>query len=165
MKSQNEVYIKSLSFRAGKVLCLILGALAAGAGVYGQDARGRIAGRVLDPSGAPIPRATVEATEDSTQVKAAATTNETGTYEILYLAPGTYTLSVSAPGFESSKHTGVEVRMTDRLVLDFPLTVGQITESVVVSARVSLVDSASASLGQITDTRRITDLPLPAGNS
>ncbi|MEK7752395.1 MAG: carboxypeptidase-like regulatory domain-containing protein, partial [Acidobacteriota bacterium] len=161
MEIQNWVYRKSFSFRAGTVLCLILAA----AGVYGQDARGRITGRVLDPSGAPIPRATVEATEDSTQVKATATTNETGSYEILYLAPGTYTLSVSAPGFESSKHTGVEVRMTDRLVLDFPLTVGQITESVVVSARVSLVDSASASLGQITDTRRIVDLPLPAGNS
>ncbi len=98
-------------------------------------------------------------------MKVAATTNETGSYEILYLAPGTYTLSVLAPGFESIKQTGVEVRMTDRLLLDFSLTVGQVTESVVVSARVSLVDSSSASLGQVTDTRRILDLPLPAGNS
>ena len=64
-----------------------------------QEARGRIMGRVLDPSGAPVPGAVVEAKEESTQVKVGATTNESGTYELLYLIPGNYTLSVSAPGF------------------------------------------------------------------
>jgi len=146
------------------LILLILIACAA-AGLHAQDARGRIAGRVLDPSGAPIPRVMVEATEDATQVKIGAATNETGSYEILYLAPGTYTISVSASGFETVKQTGVEVRVADRLRLDFSLTVGRVTETVEVSARVSLVDSSSASLGHITDTRRIVDLPLPAGNT
>jgi hypothetical protein len=133
--------------------------------LMGQDARGRISGRVSDPSGAPIPGATVEAMLEATQVKSTAIANESGVYEILYLAPGEYTVTVTAAGFETVKNTGVELRMADRLRLDFPLTVGQVNESVTVEARVALIDSSSASLGQVTDTRRIVDLPLPAGNS
>src|ERR1044071_1760544 len=66
-----------------------------------QDGRGRIGGRVLDPTGAPIPGATVEATEDSTRVKFSATSNDTGAYEILYLMPGMYKIAVSAGGFKA----------------------------------------------------------------
>ncbi len=144
---------------------LILISLLAAGGMFGQDARGRIAGKILDPSGAPVPHASVEAIEDSTQVKVVASANESGSYELLYLDPGTYTLAVSAKGFESYRHTGVEVRMTDRLTMDVNLKVGSVNESVVVSAQVSLVDAASASLGSIADTKSIVDLPLPAGNS
>ena len=80
---------------------LIIVALLATASLFGQDARGRIAGRVSDQSGSPVPRATIEATQDATQVKFTATTNESGSYELLYLAPGTYSLAVTAPGFET----------------------------------------------------------------
>src|SRR2546428_647530 len=101
MYFQNEPHGKSRSLQAGNILCLILSALAVCAGLFGQDARGRIAGRVLDQSGSPVPRATIAATQDATQVKFTATTNETGSYELLYLAPGTYSLAVTAPGFET----------------------------------------------------------------
>jgi hypothetical protein len=94
---------------------LILTALVAAAGLFGQDARGRISGKLTDPSGAPIPRATVDAIQDATQVKVSATTNDAGSYDLLYLDPGMYTLTVLAPGFQPYKHPGVEVRMTDRL--------------------------------------------------
>ncbi len=133
--------------------------------VYGQDARGRIGGRVLDPSGAAVPHAGVEVTETATQVKTTATANESGAYEIPYLNPGNYTLVVSVVGFNSYRRTGIELRVADRLTLDISLSVGQVSESVTVSSQVSLVDTASASLGQVTDTRRIIDLPLPGGNS
>ncbi|MBI4910726.1 MAG: TonB-dependent receptor [Acidobacteria bacterium] len=132
---------------------------------HAQDARGRITGRIQDPSGAPVPRAAVEAMQTETRVRITATTNDAGVYELLYLAPGAYAITVTAQGFETIKQSGVEVRMADRLQQDFTLTVGQVSESVQVSARVSLIDTASASLGQVTDTRRIVDLPLPAGNS
>jgi Carboxypeptidase regulatory-like domain len=130
-----------------------------------QEARGRISGRVQDPSGAPIPHAAVEAKEESTQVKVAATTNESGTYELLYLIPGTYTLSVSAAGFQPYERTNVEVRVEDRLTLDINLGIGPITQSVVVSGQVAVVDTASANLGQVTEKRSFIDMPLPGGNS
>lgn len=152
-------------FRRSAATLGLLSALIAGPCLYPQDARGRIAGRVLDPSGGSIPRATVEATENSAQIKIAATTNESGTYELLYLMPGTYTLVVTATGFETARQSGVELRVADRLLLDFSLKVGSVNESMVVSGQVSLVDSSSASLGQVTDTRRIVELPLSAGNT
>jgi hypothetical protein len=145
-----------------KTTVLIL--LAAG-GMAAQDARGRILGKVLDPSGAPIPRATVEVIEDSTQVKLGATTNDAGAYEVLYLMPGDYVVSVTAAGFKSYERTGVEVRVADRVVVDITLSVGQVSESVTVSSRTALVDTATASLGQVTDKRRIVEMPLPGGNT
>ncbi len=130
-----------------------------------QDARGRIAGRVLDPSGVAVPRATVDATESTTGVKIAVTSNEGGSYELPYLIPGTYSIAVTSPGFKTYSRTGIEVRVGDRLTLDVALTLGQVNESVTVTQQVSLVDASSANLGQVTDTRRLTDLPLPAGNT
>src|SRR5215472_17243253 len=130
-----------------------------------QEAKGRISGRVLDPSGAPIPHAGIQAMEQSTQVKAAATTNESGTYELLYLTPGIYTLSVSAAGFQSYERTNVEVRVEDRLTLDINLGIGSVNNSVVVSGQVAVIDTASANLGQVTEKRSFIDLPLPGGNS
>ncbi len=133
--------------------------------LFGQDARGRISGKVLDPSGAPIPHASVAAIANLTRVRVTTSANESGSYELPYLDPGTYTLEVSAQGFEAYKHTGVELRMTDRLTLDVSLKVGSVNESVVVSGQVSLLDTSSASLGQIAESKSIVDLPLAAGNT
>jgi hypothetical protein len=112
-----------------------------------------------------VVRADVDAVEDSTGVKLSAVSNETGSYELPYLSPGTYKLIVTAKGFKTYTRTGIEVRVGDRLSLDVPLALGQVNESVTVSAEVSVVDSSSANLGQVTDTRRLTDLPLSAGNT
>jgi len=142
----------------------LLALLAAGT-MAAQDARGRLLGRVIDPSGAPIPHATVEATEGSTHVTLGATTNETGAYEILYLIPGTYRVAVSASGFKSYEQTNIEVRVADRVTVDVTLSIGQVNESVTVSGQTSLIDTASANLGQVTDKRRIVEMPLPGGNS
>ncbi len=130
-----------------------------------QDARGRISGRILDPSGTAIPRAAVDVTEASTGVKVAVTSNESGSYELPYLSPGIYALAVTAPGFKTYARPGLEVRVGDRLTIDVPLSLGQVTESVTVTQQVSLVDSSSANLGQVTDSRRLADLPLSAGNT
>jgi len=142
-----------------------LGILTLATTLTGQDARGRIGGRVLDPNGTAVPRAVVDAIESTTGVKLAASTNEGGSYELPYLAPGIYTLKVAAPGFKTYDQPGIEVRVGDRLTIDVALTLGQVSESVTVSAQVSVVDSSSANLGQVTDTKRLTELPLSAGNT
>jgi hypothetical protein len=155
----------SRSFLRGTVLCLILATLFTGPALFGQDARGRIGGRVLDPSGAPIPHATVDVTEASTGVKISGKSNEAGSYDVPYLMPGIYTLVVSAPGFKSYERTNVEVRVADRVTVDVTLTLGPVNESVTVTGQTSLVDVATANMGQVTDKRRIVEMPLPGGNS
>ena len=150
---------------AGGIFRLLLAAVLVCAGLFGQeDARGRITGKVQDPSGAPVPNVAVYSTENSTQVKVSATTNTSGSYELPYLEPGTYTLRASASGFTTYERTNVEVRAADRLTIDVALAVGSVNESVIVSGQVPLVDTGSANQGQVTDQRLLADLPLSGGN-
>ena len=130
-----------------------------------QDARGRVAGRVADPTGAAVASVEVAAAHTETGVRVTATTNESGAYELPYLQPGIYKISVSAPGFKTYERSNMAVRVGDRLTLDIALEVGQITESVTVSGQASLLETGSSSLGQVVDTKRILDLPLPGGNA
>ena len=132
-------------------LVLLAGFLISSSLFAQEDARGRITGKVQDPSGAPVPNVTVSVTEISTQVKVNATTNASGSYEVPYLDPGTYILKTSAPGFSSYERTNVEVRAADRLTIDVQLAVGSVNESVIVAGQVPLVDTSSANQGQVTE--------------
>jgi len=75
-------------------------------------------GRVSDQSGSPVPRATVEAVQDGTGLKFSSTANEAGSYEILYLAPGTYSLALHAQGFETVKQAGSDRRFEQGVLVD-----------------------------------------------
>lgn len=130
-----------------------------------QDARGRISGRVLDPSGSTVPAVTVAVTNTKTGVRVAATTNDAGMYDILYLQPGVYDLSATVTGFKSYERKALEVRVGDQLAVDISLQVGETTESITVSGQPSLLETSTASVGRVVDSRRIVDLPLPGGNA
>lgn len=147
------------------MLRLILSTLAICVLAAGQDARGRISGRVLDPAGSVVPNAAVAATNTETGVRVAAKSNEAGTYDIPYLQPGVYRLAVAAAGFKGYERTDLAVRVGDQLAIDIGLEVGQVTESITVSGQASLLETSTASVGRVVDSRRILDLPLPGGNA
>ena len=130
-----------------------------------QDPRGRITGRVTDPTGATVPNTEITATKRDTGVKLTTTTNESGTYDILYLQPGIYGVNATANGFKSFSRPSVEVSVASRIALDIILQVGNITESVTVTSQTSQLETATASVGRVVDSKRILDLPLPGGNA
>lgn len=144
---------------------LLLIAAGQGALLPAQDARGRITGKVTDASGGGIPGAEVTVTNATTGVVLRATPAASGNYEVPYLAPGLYTVRVSAAGFKSHERANLEVRVADRLTIDVTLEVGAVTESVTVSGQASLLETNTASLGRVVDTKRILELPLPGGNA
>jgi hypothetical protein len=76
-----------------------------------QTADTAILGRVTDPSGSFIPKATITITERSTGVNRTATTGTEGTFEVRYLVPGEYSVEVSGPGFRSERRTGVTIQI------------------------------------------------------
>jgi hypothetical protein len=129
-----------------------------------QEARGQILGRVTDPSGAVVASAHVSAINAATNVETATTTNETGDYLLPLLIPGTYNVSVEMTGFRKSVQDGVPVRVADRIALNVSLQLGDTTQSVQVVAKVSLLDTESASMGSVVDRRQIAELPLKDGN-
>lgn len=128
-----------------------------------QDARGRIAGRVTDTTGAIVPGVAVHATNVETNVRATSTTNSQGGYDLPYLLPGVYTLSAEFAGFKKYERAGLEVRVDDLLTIDIALQPGEITETITVTAETPILEE-NASLGQVVDSKRITELPLSGGN-
>jgi len=145
------------------LLCPIL-ALASLPGLRAQDARGDILGRVSDPSGALVAGATVRAVRTATNVQSTVTTSETGDYTLAFLLPGEYEVSVEATGFKKFVQKGITVRVSEKTTLNLTLELGSIAETVMVVGEAPLVESASASLGQVVDQRRISELPLKDGN-
>jgi len=130
-----------------------------------QDARGSIVGRVSDASGAVVPNADLRATNAATGVTAATRTNESGNYAAPYLVPGLYTVTAETTGFKKFVRDNVQVRVNDVVELNIQMAVGDVTEAVQVTAETPLLSTTEASLGQVIDRRRITELPLFAGNA
>lgn len=131
---------------------------------FGQESRATIVGRVADPSGAVIGGATVQAKSVATNAVVATTTNEGGNYEIPYLLPGAYEVSVEMAGFKKAVRENIELRVSDRLKLDFALELGSASESVTVTAETPLLESSTANIGLIMDERRVAELPVVGGN-
>jgi len=149
--------LSTLSASVSFALCLA-------AGASGQEARGAILGRVMDSSGAVVPGVSVVITNRSTGVATSVQTNDQGNYAASYLIPGAYQVTAEHSGFKRFLRQEIELRVGDRLELNIALEVGQATEQITVVEETPLLETASASMGQVVDARRVADLPLPHGN-
>lgn len=129
-----------------------------------QDYRGQMIGRILDPTGAAIPGSSIAVTNVATNTGTSTKSDEAGNYTVLYLIPGQYTVTVEAAGFKKLVRQGIEVRVADQLRLDLTLEVGAAAEVVNVTAEAPLLETNTASAGQVIDQKRISDLPLSDGN-
>lgn len=127
--------------------------------LYGQSGFGSIAGKVADPSGAIIVGAKVTATNIATNVKIEHSTNALGDYQLLQLPPGNYHVEVGAAGFKTLKRSGVVVQVGDRITLNLAMEVGEISETVNVSAEAPLLRTQDAQLGEVISNKMITNLP------
>jgi hypothetical protein len=130
----------------------------------GQDFRGAITGRITDGTGAAVPGVTVTATNTATLVPTAVVSNETGNYSILFLTPGRCDVTAELGGFKTISREDIEVRIGDRLGLDLVMEVGDLEETISVTAATPLLNTTGGSLGQVIDERRISMLPLSDGN-
>lgn len=127
---------------------------------YGQVDRGAIVGKVLDSSGAIVPKATVTVTNKATGVALTSPVNDSGDYQVLALIPGTYSVKVSADGFESVLRDDIVLHVQDRLSIGFVLKVGSVNQQVVVTSREPLLQTQTADVGNVVDTQLVNDLPL-----
>ncbi|MGC2767329.1 MAG: carboxypeptidase regulatory-like domain-containing protein, partial [Candidatus Acidiferrum sp.] len=140
---------------------LVLAALAICAGpAAGQIDRGTISGKVLDSSGAAVPKATVTVTNKATGVSETTPVNDAGDYQVLALIPGIYTVKVSADGFQTAVQDNIEVHVQDRLSVGFVLKVGSVNQEVVVTSGEPLLQTQTADLGSVINEEQINDLPL-----
>jgi len=131
---------------------------------WAQDTRGTINGRITDPSGAVIPGASVVATNVAMGTRASVKTNQDGYYNAPLLMPGKYHLEVTVTGFKKAVRDDVEVRVADKLEVNFALEIGSAELTVTVTGEVPLMNTESASAGTVIDSKRVSDLPLAYGN-
>jgi hypothetical protein len=138
--------------------------LVATSALIAQETRGMLTGRVTDSSGAAVPSATVVATNPETGASLKVTTNDEGAFTLPFLPAGLYGVNVEATGFKKLSRVNIELRVGDRISLDLKLDVGDLKETVTVEDTAPLLDTATATTGQVIDRRRVAELPLADGN-
>lgn len=129
-----------------------------------QEARGTIAGTVMDGNKAVVPGAVVTITNVAMGTNNEVPTNESGLYTATYLIPGTYRIVVEAPGFKKYIREGIALQVNDKLEIDAILEVGGSQETVTVTADAGVIETGTASMGQVVDSRRVSELPTPHGD-
>ena len=125
---------------------------------------GEITGAVRDPSGAVIAGATVTVTNVATNASRTTTTNDAGVYSFPALPPGSYRLKVEQQGFKTVSRTDIELQVQQSARLDIEMAVGQVTETVEVSAQSTLLASENATVGTVIGNKPIVELPLNGRN-
>lgn len=125
-----------------------------------QIDRGAIVGKVMDSSGAVIPRANVVVTNKGTGVAIATSTNDAGEYQVLALIPGTYSVKISAQGFDSFVRDNVVLHVQDRIAVPVTLKPGSVSQEVNVSGAPELLQTEKADIGNVVNSQQVNDLPL-----
>jgi hypothetical protein len=141
------------------LVCLATSAL------HGQVATGTMIGTVQDPTNAIIVDAKVTLRHLATGEVRTANSNERGEFNVPFLRVGEYSLTAEMKGFKTTTISPVSIRVDQTVTLPVILNVGELTETVEVTAATPLVDSATSSIGQVIENKKIIDLPLNGRNT
>lgn len=116
-------------------------------------------GRVLDPSGAAIPKANVTAVNDETAYSRTAVSSTTGAYQLQQLPVGSYTVTAEVAGFKKGVRK-VHLDLGDIAVVDFSLQVGQVEQQVEVRELGETVEPTRTMVSSVIAEREIQTLPV-----
>jgi hypothetical protein len=152
-------FARSSCLAAALALILVLAPAA-----FGQRDTGTIVGTVTDPSGAVVPGVTVVLRNVDTNASFQTVTDATGNYAAPLLKPGNYEVTAELPGFKKQSKSGIDLKVQDRLKVDFTLQVGNVTETVEVIGAAPKTQTEASSLGHVVDSKTITELPLNGRN-
>ena len=152
------------STRLIKMICclsLVMGmAVGSTTWLQAQSSFGTIKGVVSDASEAAVPGATVTITNTKTSVARQVTTNESGIYQVGSLIPGSYTIKVEKAGFQVSQVPEFELRVDQVAAINIPMKVGEVTQTVDVTAAAPLLENATSTVGTVIDNASVVELPL-----
>ncbi|PYS94448.1 MAG: hypothetical protein DMF64_00840, partial [Acidobacteria bacterium] len=127
---------------------------------FAQSDQGRIVGAVRDPNNAVVPGAIITVHNERTGEERTVTTNEAGLYQVTALKPATYTVTVAAQSFKTTKTTEVQLNVGQELTLDLMVQPGLAETVDVVSSAELALDTSSASMTANVNPREVAGLPL-----
>ncbi len=138
----------------------VLGALLSfGLPLLGQTL-GEITGRVSDVNGGGIPNSALTLTNTATNAVRQTDSGSDGFYDFPSVPPGIYNLRSEHPGFKAATSDNIEVQVQQTVRLDFTLQIGQVTESIEVSAAATMLQAENSTVGTVIGNASITELPL-----
>jgi len=148
-----------------RVAALVIGgALLVPALAFAQAGTATLRGAVVDEQEAPVPGALVTLTSEGTGAVRTANTNESGDYSFAAVPPGSYQIKVELQGFRTSLVGSVQLQVDTTSRVNVALKVGNLAESVQVTADAALVNTTDASLGNVIQGSQIRELPLEGRN-
>src|SRR6266704_525927 len=125
-----------------------------------QSTNASLTGRVTDRSKGAIADAKIAAIRTDTNFRYAQTSNATGEYVLTNLPPGTYRLEVEKVGFKKLIEPDVTLHVLDALEINFEMTVGELTQNIMVEAGLLPVETESATVSTVVDHTFVQDIPL-----
>ncbi len=144
-------------FASGFLLCVSL--------LLSQSERGNIVGIITDASGAAISNAPVSIVNTATNTTEHVTTTSTGEFNAPNLAPGTYRVEVSAPGFRGFIQNNVVLTAGATVRSDAQLQIGKLAEVVEVQAQAAQMQTEDAKLSNAVENKLVDELPLVVGGA
>lgn len=136
-----------------------------GAPLWGQSFTASLQGTVADSSGAVVPEARLTLTNETTNVKQTARSNERGEYLFPRVPPGTYQLTAELEGFKSFVRSGLPLEVQQQALVNIVLTPGELTSRIEVSGEAPRLDAIDATLGRVVDNRAVANMPLGNRNA
>ncbi len=129
-----------------------------------QEVTAGITGSVVDPSGAAVKGATATATDTERGTVWTAPTNDAGVFNMTRLPVGTYTVRVTAPGFQSETYPAFTLVLNQTASLNFQMKMGQASETVEVSGSAPVLQTQSTEVSTLIDANTATSMPLASRN-
>jgi hypothetical protein len=153
--------LSTATSRVFSLLTLLLTIILVPVALRAQTAgEGTITGTISDTTGAAIPNATVTATNVATNVSTTRSTTGSGTYRIAPLLPGNYTVTVAAKGFKTLTQENLDIVALGELGFNPVMTLGEATETVLVTTAPPLLDTENATVGMVMENSTYSNLPL-----
>ena len=135
-------------------------AVLATASLCAQEFRGTFSGVVTDAQGSAMPKVKITATQTQTGNKSETFSSTTGEYTIPFLAPGEYQITAEMAGFKQYQRSGLTLSIGEHPVVDIKMEIGQQSQSVQITAEAPMIESATASVGQVIPSEEVDDLPM-----
>ena len=148
-----------------RVSILILALVLVVAGAYAQTPTGILEGTVYDQSQAVVPAATVRVVNDATNEVKVLKADSAGHYVQPFLSPGTYTVTVEAQGFKTTRQGSVKIDVATTRTVDITLMVGATANEIVeVTGAPPALEVSTSTVGTAIENRSVVDLPLNGRN-
>src|SRR4051812_32481581 len=130
-----------------------------------QQVFGRIFGTITDATGGAVPNAKVTISDQNKGTEFDVTTNESGNYEKGQLIPGTYSVTIEAPGFNKAKIPDITVQVDNAARVDTPLQTGNVSETVEVTAAAPTLQADRADVSTTFSSQQLMDIPSLGRNA